>query len=290
MSVRHFDSLPKPFKAYGKVIVSLVKKPESQKVKSSDKKLPQAEYIVDHLKINEKHLKVYNDICKFKNDGTVPAMYLAVQAQALQMSMMTEEAFPFALLGLVHIRNVVRQTRKINSNEVLKLSCRFGDLRPHDKGVEFDFITSASVNGVEVYSGVTTYLARQKVAETSHKTAKIETQKPAFDKSEEWGIPENIGRRYAAISGDFNLIHVHELTAKAFGFKRAIAHGMWTKARSLAALGDLPAAYEADVQFKLPVFIPTKVTLTSVANGTIQFELNDSKTAKPHLAGTVTAQ
>ena len=99
MSVRHFDALPKPYKAYGKVILNLIKKP-----KFKQKTLPQAEYIVDGLRIDSKHLKSYNDICAYKNDGTVPATYLAVLAQSLQMSMMTEEKFPFALLGMVHIR------------------------------------------------------------------------------------------------------------------------------------------------------------------------------------------
>jgi acyl dehydratase len=285
MSIRRFDALPKPYKAYGKVILSLIKKP---KVKT--KTLPQAEYIVDRLKIDKDHLKAYNDICTFKNDGTVPAMYLAVLAQSLQMSMMTEEPFPFALLGMVHIRNVVRQTRKIMADEVLSLSCKFGELRPHDKGQQFDFITAASVNGEQVYSGVTTYLVRQKVAESKDKAPKAESDKPAYPDSEQWSIPENIGRRYAAISGDVNLIHIHEYTAKAFGFKRAIAHGMWTKARSLAALGDLSDAYEADVQFKLPVFIPTKVTLMSSKDSTIRFELCDSKEGKPHLSGQVISQ
>lgn len=283
MTVRHFDALPKPFKAYGKVVAGLVAK----KVKK-EKVLPQAEYIVDRLVIDAKHLKSYTDICGFKNDGTVPAMYLAVSAQALQMSMMTEEAFPFALLGLVHIRNVVRQTRKIQASEVLTLSCKFGDLRPHDKGLEFDFITAATANGVEVYSGVTTYLVRQKVEASAAKPVKLEQVKPNFTITEQWDIPENIGRRYAAISGDFNLIHIHALTAKAFGFPRAIAHGMWTKARSLAAYGDaLPAAYEADVQFKLPVLIPAKVTFSATKDKNSVFELNDSKSGKPHLAGSV---
>lgn len=287
MSTRHFDALPKPYKAYGKVILSLIKKP---KVKS--KTLPQAEYIVDRLTIDAKHLKAYNDICTYKNDGTVPATYLAVLAQSLQMSMMTEEAFPFALLGMVHIRNVVRQTRKIKQDEVITLSCKFGELRPHDKGQQFDFLTSASVNGEEVYSGVTTYLVRQKVETAAKSDKPKESNKPQYQTRQDWSIPENIGRRYAAISGDVNLIHIHEYTAKAFGFKRAIAHGMWTKARSLAALGDLPDAYEADVQFKLPVFIPTKVTLQSVkdSSSAIQFELNDTKDSKPHLSGQVITQ
>lgn len=287
MSIRHFDSLPKPYKAYGNAILSMIK---SKKPKP--KSLPQSEYIVDRLVIDPKHLTAYNEICAYKNDGTVPATYLAVLAQSLQMGMMTEQPFPFALLGLVHIRNVVRQTRKIQASEVLTLSCKFGELRPHDKGQQFDFLTSASVNGEEVYSGVTTYLVRQKVAATqpasAHKTP--DQSKLDFSNTQDWTIPENIGRRYARISGDINLIHIHELTAKAFGFKRAIAHGMWTKARALAALGELPAAYEADVQFKLPLFIPAQVTFANQSGANAQFELFDKKTAKPHLAGRITAK
>lgn len=287
MTVRHFSALPKPFKAYSKVITSLV----APKAKGEHNVLPQAEYIVDNLVIDQAHLKSYNDITGFKNDGTVPAMYLAVTAQALQMSMMTEEPFPFALLGLVHIGNVVRQTRKIQATESLTLSCKFGELRPHDKGVQFDFITAATTaSGEEVYSGVTTYLVRQKVEARAAKVAKVEQEKPVFTLTEQWVVPGNIGRRYAAISGDFNLIHIHALTAKAFGFKRAIAHGMWTKARALAAYGDaLPAAYEADVQFKLPMYIPSKVNFQASTGANSVFELNDFK-GRPHLAGTVTAK
>lgn len=285
MGTRHFDALPKPYKAYAKVIQSLVQKP-----KKRDKVLPQAEYIVDQLVIDAKHLKAYNEVCAYKNNGTVPATYLAVLAQSLQMSMMTEEAFPFALLGLVHIRNIVRQTRPISATETLTLSCKFGDLRPHEKGLEFDFITAASVAGKELYSGVTTYLVRQKVDASAAKPAKVTADKPAYNLTENWSVPENIGRRYALISGDFNLIHIHALTAKAFGFKTAIAHGMWTKARSLAALGDLPPAYEADVQFKLPMFLPAKVSFAAKTGATTVFDLSDTKSGKPHVAGTVVSK
>lgn len=285
MGTRHFDALPKPYKAYAKVIQSLVQKP-----KKREKVLPQAEYIVDRLVIDAKHLKSYNDVCAYKNNGTVPATYLAVLAQSLQMSMMTEEAFPFALLGLVHIRNIVRQNRPISATETLTLSCKFGDLRPHEKGLEFDFISAASANGEEVYSGVTTYLVRQKVDGSAAKAAKVSPEKPVYNLTENWSVPENIGRRYALISGDFNLIHIHAITAKAFGFKTAIAHGMWTKARSLAALGDLPAAYEADVQFKLPMFLPAKVTFSAKTGPSALFDLSDSKTGKPHVAGTVVSK
>ena len=71
-----------------------------------------------------------------------------------------------------------------------------------------------------------------------------------------WKLPGDLGRRYAAVSGDHNPIHLYGLTAKAFGFPRQIAHGMWSKARCLAALdGRLPDAVTVEVAFK-PILSP----------------------------------
>ena len=283
MNTRHFSELPKPYLAYPKVIQGLIfKKPKGEKV------LPQVEYVVDTLKIDTKHLESYNEICGFKNDGFVPAIYLAVLSQSLQMHMMTKEAFPFAVLGLVHIRNQIKQVRKVGVNELLTLSCRFGELQPHDKGMQFDFITTAKVGKEIVMQGTTTYLARQKsTAKVAAKTA--ESAVPAYEVQAEWDISENIGRRYALTSGDFNLIHLHALTAKAFGFKQAIAHGMWSKARALASM-TLPESYEADVWFKLPIYLPSKVEfLTAQVAQDTDFLIRSSKNQKPHVVGSVKA-
>ncbi|MEB6667057.1 hypothetical protein MXM33_08430 [Acinetobacter vivianii] len=283
MNTRHFSQLPKPYLAYPKVIQGLIfKKPKGEKV------LPQVEYVVDTLKIDSKHLESYNEICGFKNDGFVPAIYLAVLSQSLQMHMMTSEAFPFPILGLVHIRNQIKQTRKIDVNEQITLSCKFGELKPHDKGLQFDFITTAKVAGEVVMESLTTYLSRQKTEKKTGEKAK-DTQEPAYQPQAEWNISENTGRRYAVISGDFNLIHIHAVTAKAFGFKQAIAHGMWSKAKALASI-ELPAAYEADVWFKLPMYLPSTVEFLTAAESTqTDFLIRNVKSKKPHVAGTVKA-
>lgn len=283
MNTRHFSQLPKPYLAYPKVIQGLIfKKPKGEKV------LPQVEYVVDTLKIDSKHLESYNEICGFKNDGFVPAIYLAVLSQSLQMHMMTSEAFPFPILGLVHIRNQIKQTRKIGVNEQITLSCKFGELKPHDKGLQFDFITTAKVGGEVVMESLTTYLSRQKTEKKVTEKEK-EVKEPAYQPQAEWNISENTGRRYAVISGDFNLIHIHAVTAKAFGFKQAIAHGMWSKAKALASI-ELPAAYEADVWFKLPMFLPSTVEfLTAAEPKQTDFLIRNVKSKKPHVAGTVKA-
>ena len=283
MNTRHFSQLPKPYLAYPKVIQGLIfKKPKGEKV------LPQVEYVVDSFKVDQKHLKAYNEICGFKNNGYIPAIYLAVLSQSLQMHMMTQEAFPFAILGLVHIRNQIKQTRKVGVNEQLTLSCKFGELQPHDKGVQFDFVTTAKVGNDVVMEGTTTYLARQK---TNGKVAAkvVESKAPAYVLQAEWNVSENTGRRYALTSGDFNLIHIHAITAKAFGFKQAIAHGMWSKAKALASL-TLPDSYEADVWFKLPMYLPSKVEfLTANEAKDIEFLIRNSKNQKPHVSGSIKA-
>ncbi|RKG46675.1 MULTISPECIES: MaoC family dehydratase [Acinetobacter] len=283
MNTRHFSQLPKPYLAYPKVIQGLIfKKPKGEKV------LPQVEYVVDSFQVDAKHLKAYNEVCGFKNNGYIPAIYLAVLSQSLQMHMMTTEAFPFAILGLVHIRNQVKQTRKVGVNEQLSLSCKFGELKPHDKGVQFDFITTAKVGNDVVVESLTTYLARQKTdVKAAAKTAESKT--PNYQLVAEWGVSENTGRRYAMTSGDFNLIHIHAVTAKAFGFKQAIAHGMWSKAKALANLS-LPDAYDADVWFKLPMYLPSKVEFLTAANSSeTDFMIRSAKNKKPHVTGTVTA-
>ncbi|WP_425879835.1 MaoC family dehydratase [Acinetobacter sp. TWP2-2-3] len=283
MNTRHFSQFPKPYLAYPKVIQGLIfKKPKAEKV------LPQVEYVVDSFKVDQKHLKAYNEVCGFKNNGYIPAIYLTVLSQSLQMHMMTSEAFPFPILGLVHIRNQVKQYRKIGVNETLTLACKFGELQPHDKGVQFDFITTVKVGGEVVVEALTTYLSRQKTnAKAAAKPA--ESQAPEYILNNEWNISENTGRRYAMTSGDFNLIHIHAVTAKAFGFKQAIAHGMWSKAKALANLS-LPDAYEADVWFKLPMYLPSKVEfLTAQAANDTDFLIRSSKNQKPHVTGHIKA-
>ena len=283
MNTRHFSQLPKPYLAYPKVIQGLIfKKPKGENT------LPKIEYAVDSFKVDPQHLKAYNEVCGFKNNGYIPAIYLAVLSQSLQMHMMTTEAFPFAVLGLVHIRNQVKQLRKVGVNETLSLSCAFGEVTAHDKGLQFDFMTTAKVGDDVVMEGVTTYLSRQKISSKSIEKVK-ENSLPDYQLKEQWNVSENTGRRYAKTSGDFNLIHIHALTAKAFGFKQAIAHGMWSKARVLANL-NLPDAYDVDVYFKLPMYLPSKVEfLTLEKGGNIDFMIRNIKTKKPHVVGVINA-
>lgn len=286
-----FSKFPKAYEAYPAVLKSLVLgqigKFKAKKQAQIGTQLPAVEYQVHDFQVDVNHLRQYLRLCDFQDQGTIPAIYLAVLAQSLQMQMMSQEAFPFDILGLVHIANQIKQYRPIHQYEHLDLSCQFGELKPHDKGVQFDFIITAKVGDEVVMSGVTTYLSRQKKAEQKAKDVAENAVQPSYQLQATWQLAENIGRRYALNSGDFNLIHIHAKTAQLFGFKQAIAHGMWSNAKALAHL-PLAPAYEADVQFKLPIFLPSTVELlTTQSEQATQVLLRQKDSHKPHMTMTV---
>jgi acyl dehydratase len=83
---------------------------------------------------------------------------------------------------------------------------------------------------------------------------------------------------------------MHWLSARLFGFPSAIAHGMWTKARCLAALENrLPHAYTVEVEFRKPILLPGKVAFAEapVDGGGIRFGVRDVKKGAAHLEGEV---
>ncbi len=285
MTTLSFQKLPSSLSLYPKALIN------SYKAKKGGD-LPDLKASLSAVGIDRRHLADYNAVCGFGQSDVLPATYLHMLVFPLQMAMMADESFPFALLGLVHIANRITQHRPVNAAELVNVTCEFGELKPHDKGVQFALIGKVYVGNELVWTEESVYLRRQASggAGKSDKPAEAKSvSKPDFNAI--WEIPGDIGRQYGAVSGDRNPIHLYNFTAKLFGFPRAIAHGMWTKARSLAAYdGRLPDAFTVDVQFKLPVLLPAKVAFQSIPNGKgAQFSLADARSGKPHLAGTITA-
>lgn len=286
--VQNFRELPKMHTTYANVIKSLI--PSADKAIGKDA-LPKTTFEVASLVIDQENLSDYRKVCGFINDGRVPATYFAVLSQTLQMNMMAKPDFPFAMLGLIHIHNKVTQHRVIYDTEVVQMRVRLDNLQPHDKGQQFDFITDVQVGDELVWSGVSTYLSRQKTKRDKKPT---QTPPPApattGDISHSISVAEDIGRRYAFVSGDFNLIHLHPLSARAFGYPKAIAHGMWSKARALSLLENLPDAFCCQVDFKAPIFLPSKVEMLVTPNDAGQ-EFSFVSTGKTgervHLVGTL---
>lgn len=238
--------------------------------------------------VDREHLAAYDRVCGFTLRDELPPTYPHIVAFPLAMELMTDTSFPFPALGIVHIGNRIEVVRAMTAAEPFSLRVWAGGFGEHERGTQFLVHAEASVGGAVAWRSASTYLHREgnggsKGERSSHS--------PPHDTSAVWTVPDDIGRRYAAVSGDRNPIHMHPLSAKLFGMKRHIAHGMWTKARALAALeGELPEAYTVDVRFKLPIFLPAKVAFSTWEEGsTRRFDVHAAKDGKPHLDGTVTA-
>ncbi len=239
------------------------------------------------ISVDPEHLTRYREICGFSDDGRLPPTYPHILAFALQMQLLTEKAFPFPLLGLVHLENRIRVLRPLGGLGPFSVSVQVENLQPHEKGAVFSLITRLEDQLGLVWEGDSRILCRA-LRLNGQPTERSEDEPLALSEIAQWQAPADIGRRYARVAGDYNPIHLSALSAKLFGFPRAIAHGLWNKARALAALGErLPAAgYVVEVRFQKPLLLPSAATLLAsdvAPNG--QFKLQ-GQDGIPHMSGS----
>lgn len=275
--LRHAPAMPVNF---AKAVLRARVKPGPQP------RLPDIGLRLNDVGLQAKHLAAYRNLCGFSADGRLPVTYPHLHAFPLHMALMTADGFPFPAMGLVHVRNIITQYRPIAEREQLNIKCYLGNLEQVEKGYEFSVFTVVSTAGERVWESESVNFFRGG-GSGEKKNQERKTPAPATD-TVDWKVPGDIGRRYGAISGDRNPIHLYPLTAKLFGFKRQIAHGMWSKARSLGELQHkLPEeAFSVDVHFKLPMFIPATVKFEQKSvTGGIDFRLLARDGIKPHLTG-----
>jgi acyl dehydratase len=266
----------------------------------------------DGVEIDRRHLAAYDRVCGFSLSDTLPPTYPHVLAFPLAMELMAARDFPFGVLGLVHVGNAIEQLRPLRADERLDLLVWSERLADHPRGRTIDLVAEASVGGEPAWRDRSTYLHKGTVPRGAAQAqpeargtvpipgAESGTVPPGAaqapsrargtvppDPHAVWDVPGDVGRRYASVSGDRNPIHLHGLSARLFGQPGAIAHGMWSKARCLAALqGHLPEAFAVEVSFKLPVRLPAKVAFSSRQDGgERRFALHDARSGKPHLEG-----
>jgi acyl dehydratase len=253
--------------------------------------IPDLELDLGGVRAKPEDVAAYAKVCGFALRDHLPPTYPHVLAFPLHMAVMADGSFPFGAVGLVHVENRIEQHRRIGIGEELAIHVQPTKLQPHSKGRTFSLLTKVTVDGELVWESTGTMLRRggsdgNARGKTSAAFPTVPGDAPA---SAEWKLGGDLGRRYASVSGDRNPIHMHSLSAKPLGFPGAIAHGMWTKARCLAALESrLPDAFATEVRFRKPILLPGKVEFASASVGDqIDFTVRGAKRGTPHLDGCI---
>ena len=293
-SERVLDSPPSLLPLFARSAASLI--PGSSRLPyigaHGGRDIPDVVLSLPSASIDRDRLTAYDRVCGFSLSDTLPPTFIHVLAFPLHLKLMSDPSFPFPAMGLVHIGNEIVQRRPVDAGETLSLRVAPTPLEPHPRGQQFCLRTEARVGDEVVWEEVSRILKRGGSGSSGggSRGERSSSAEQELLATATWKLRGDLGRRYASVSGDVNPIHMHSLSAKLFGFPAAIAHGMWTKARCLAALqGRLPDAFSVEVAFRRPIVLPATVAFAEApaSDGGVRFGVRDAHKGTPHLEGSV---
>lgn len=240
---------------------------------------------------NRQHVASYRRVCGLPDQTNVPLFYPHALLGTAHLLMIGHKQFPVGSMGLLHVRNHCVRYRPFGIDQPWHMRCEVSRQRNVDKGLEFDFDSTVSIAGDVVWRSISTYLKRGE-ALLPPEESRLAGLFPKLDASAmdefRFQVPSDIGKQYAKVTGDYNPIHVSFIAAKLFGFPRAIAHGMWSVARTLPELPELAIGpVRHDVAFKGPMLVGSeahvKLADESVNNG--RFDLYCGANPRPVMVG-----
>lgn len=274
------NTMPSLFSLYRKIFFG--RKPGWDK-----KLLPNISVSCNNVSLSSEKVAQYAKVCRYQFDGKhLPVTYLHVLAFRLQAEIFTHQQVTFPLLGMIHLRNQITCHHELSVHDIYDFKCQLSSSRISEVGLEFDLVSQVFIQNELVWESVSTYLYR--IEQPGRRARPPKTNGMEWQDPVHWHLNDDLGRRYAKASGDYNLIHLHPLLSKRFGFDRVLVHGMWSKARCVAELtasiGSRPCTI--DVTFKLPLFMPADVSFSSMeAEKGFVFELRDIRGRRPYLSG-----
>lgn len=281
------DTPVHPLRMYAAALMSSTKRPGVVKA------LPKVTYVRPEVVLDAGAIAAYAKVCGFTQAHGVPLLYPQMLTFPLAMAFIGSEDCPWPGMGTVHLANRVRQHARLNAGDTLRVEMRTGKMIAHEKGQIFNLEMGILRDDKLVWEATQTLLRIGVKAPVGPAFASALGSELPLSHQTDFVAPSDIGRRYGMVSGDLNPIHVSALSAKLFGFRQAIAHGLWTNARALVAmLPQAPLAQaEMNVEFKTPLFLPARASLwtTRELKGALPdnalFEVRNAKGDKPHLRG-----
>lgn len=258
--------------------------------------LPGGAVVVHGHRVGTDQVERYAQLFGAVTPEDLPSVLVHVAAFPAAMELMAQPDFPLPLMGMVHLENRVQHHRPVPAETDLEIIASAARLAPHASGTTVDLVVTvhrSAADGAEpelLWEGVSTYLAKGVRLDGAERPERAEH--PSFQAPEvtaQWRLSGSTGREYASVSGDYNPIHLHPVTAKALGMKGMIAHGMYLAGRMLAGREPAGAGHTWSIRFAAPVVLPATVQVNYAHPAPARTEVTgwNGRSGKPHFTGMI---
>jgi len=244
---------------------------KKRSAKKANFEFPYLNVIMENASIDRANLLLYRNLTGYEDDGKLPVLYPHAIASPIYMFMLSQREFPLNLLGALHVKNRIISYRPISEKESFTIDVKLENSKILNNGVEFDFSVILSQRDEILWKGITTWFKRGNFGHSNEKLNTFDTLVP-IERGKffcELEIPEDIGKRFAKVTGDYNPIHISPFMARLFGLKKNIAHAMWFCGYVGRKLSHLKKnnPVQIDLAFKSPIFVGSKATVISESRG-----------------------
>ena len=217
------EKIPSLTKSYSKVVTGLLRSQRTPVVSLPDTRWETTDVISRDL------VDRYNALLGASGavgHNSAPSVTVHITAFGLSTAMMADRRFPLPLQGMVHLQHRVWHMSDVPINTPVKISTWAQNLAPHHAGTSVEIWS-------QVFDPITDKLLWQSMALYLTKAVELpgvtRPQRPVRApftppiRTGEWELPKDIGRRYGAVSGDRNPIHLSNPMAKALGMVALVA-------------------------------------------------------------------
>ncbi len=240
------------------------------------------------LTISQSFSDHYHQICQADSKVqliTMPQVLIV----PLHFHILSDPLSQMPIFGLIHAKNEIMANSALPIGQKLGVLAWVGESRWKEKGMELDLWSAIdpqfmgvdwaklSAQETEERMKKASWICKMTVFKLQSTENKSEVKSENNQKEQSqidlttyqsWDLSADLGRRYAAVSGDYNPIHLYPFSSKLFGFKSPIIHGMWSLARVLGELEKTnfasqnpnPASQKyLEVKFKRPIPLPSTI-------------------------------
>ena len=215
--------------------------------------------------LDARHIARYQAAFGF-SAGALPLTYYYLMAQRAHLATLLDERFPFAIVGAVHVENELVEHAVPAPELALELTTTVQVEAPTATGARYCVLqTVAEQHGRKIFTCRSRYLARR-----GQRKSATRIEDPCLHSViGSWKLAARSGRAYAAISGDWNPIHLWQWSARLMGLPSPIIHGMHTLAKACATIESHAGQRITTVaaRFTAPVTLGNEPALALSADG-----------------------